>query len=119
MSEEQGQPVSVGVVFERFPASVRGAVVVRGLDSEPHQIHLDSAEVVEADRIDHHVSWVAAENATLDVAPHGEVLIPFDIPFAGLPPGSYCVMAEVLVDGSARIRGPEGGGKRFSVRRSS
>ena len=115
---EQEQPVSVGVVFERFPASVRGAVVVRGLDSQPHQIHLDSAEVVEAERIDRHVSWVSAENATLDVAPHGEVLIPFDIPFASLPPGSYCVVAEVLVDGSTRIRGPEDGGKRFSVRRS-
>ena len=118
MSEERGEPVSVGVVFERFPASVRGAVVVRGLDSDPHQVHLDSAEVVVADHIDRHVSWVSAENATLDVAPHGEVLIPFDIPFAGLPPGSYCVMAEVLVDGSVRIRGPEGGGKRFTVRRS-
>lgn len=117
MSEQQ-QPVSVGVVFERFPASVRGAVVVRALDSDPHQIYLDSAEVVEADRPDRHVSWVSAERATLDVAPHGEVLIPFDIPFSGLPPGAYCVVAEVLVDGGARIRGPEGGGKRFTVRRS-
>jgi hypothetical protein len=113
------QPVSVDVVFERFPASVRGAVVVRALDSEPHQIALDSAEVVEAEKVNRHVSPVSAEQATIDIAPHGEVLIPFDIPFAGLPPGSYCVLAEVVVDGSVRIRGPEGGGKRFSVRRST
>ena len=116
---EQEQPVSVDVVFERFPASVRGAVVVRALDSEPHQISLDSAEVVEAGKLNRHVSPVGAEQATIDVAPHGEVLIPFDIPFSGLPPGSYCVLAEVVVDGSLRIRGPEGGGKRFSVRRST
>lgn len=117
MSEQE--PISVDVVFERFPASVRGAVVVRALDSEPHQIYLQGAEVVEAERVDRAVSPVSAEQATIDVAPHGEVLIPFDIPFAALPPGSYCVMAEVLVDGSARVRGPEGGGKRFSVRKSS
>ncbi len=116
MSEER--PVSVDVVFERFPASVRGAVVVRGLDREPHQVRLDSASVVQAERLGHQVSPVSAEHATVDIAPHGEVLIPFDIPFAALPPGSYCVVAEVLVDGGTRIRGPEGGGKRFSVRRS-
>lgn len=113
------QPISVDVVFERFPASVRGAVVVRAQDSEPHQIALDSAEVVEAERPARHVSPVSAEQATIDIAPHGEVLIPFDIPFAGLPPGSYCVVAEVVVDGSVRVRGPEGGGKRFSVRRAT
>lgn len=112
-------PISVDVVFERFPASVRGAVVVRALDSEPHQIYLEAAEVVEAEKLSRTVGPVSAEQATIDVAPHGEVLIPFDIPFASLPPGSYCVMAEVLVDGSSRVRGPEGGGKRFSVRKSS
>ena len=117
MSEER--PISVDVVFERFPASVRGAVVVRALDSEPHQIYLEAAEVVDAENPTRVVSPVSADQATIDVAPHGEVLIPFDIPFASLPPGAYCVMAEVLVDGSARIRGPEGGGKRFSVRKSS
>jgi len=113
------QPIKVDVVFERFPASVRGAVVVRALDSEPHQIYLEAAEVVDAERLSRTVGPVSAEQATIDVAPHGEVLIPFDIPFNALPPGAYCVMAEVLVDGRERVRGPEGGGKRFSVRRSS
>ena len=117
MSERR--PVSVDVVFERFPASVRGAVVVRTLDSEPHQIRLESADVVDAERPTRHVSPVSAERATIDVAPHGEVLIPFDVPFSDLPPGAYCVVAEVVVDGSVRVRGPEDGGKRFSVRRSS
>jgi hypothetical protein len=115
---EEG-PISVDVVFERFPASVRGAVVVRALDSEPHQIYLEAAEVVDAEKLGRSVGPVSAEQATIDVAPHGEVLIPFDIPFASLPPGAYCVMAEVLVDGRSRVRGPEGGGKRFSVRKSS
>ena len=50
------------------------------------------------------------------MAPHGEVLIPFDIPFGGLDRGSYRIRAEVLVDGATTVTGPEGGGKRFSVR---
>ena len=61
------------------------------------------------------VQAVAAEPATIDVAPHREVLIPFDVPFAGLDSGWYCVVAEVEVDGSARLRGPQDGGKRFVV----
>lgn len=46
-------------------------------------------------------------------------LIPFDIPFVPFPPRAKCVMAAVLVDVSVRVRGLEGGGNRFSVRRSS
>jgi hypothetical protein len=114
LSEAAG-PVSVDTVFDRFPASVRGAVVVRGLDREPHQIRLVAAEVVPAHDLARGVHPVAAERATVDVAPHREVLIPFDVPFAGLEPGWYCVVAEVEVDGRARLRGPEDGGKRFVV----
>lgn len=111
-------PVSVEVVFDRFPASVRGAVVVRGRDSEPHQIRLAGVDVVHPDALDRPVRPVEMDDATVDIPPHREVLIPFDIPFPGLDPGPYCVVAEVVVDGSARVRGPEGGGKRFTVPKS-
>jgi hypothetical protein len=115
LSEAHERPVSVETVFDRFPASVRGAVVVRALDREPHQIRLVAADVVTAHDLVRPVQPVAAERATVDVAPHREVLIPFDVPFAGLDPGWYCVVAEVEVDGTARLRGPEDGGKRFVV----
>jgi hypothetical protein len=105
----------VDTVFDRFPASVRGAVVVRALDREPHQIRLIGAEVVAAHDLGRTIQPVSAEHATVDVAPHREVLIPFDVPFAGLGPGWYCVVAEVEVDGGAHLRGPEDGGKRFVV----
>jgi hypothetical protein len=108
-------PVGVGVVFDTFPASVRGAVVVRGQDPEPHQIRMSGASVVEAHAPGRAVRPISVEEAVVDVAPHGEVLIPFDVPFAELRPGWYCVSADVLVDGSLRVRGPEGGGKRFVV----
>jgi hypothetical protein len=114
LSEAAG-PVSVDTVFDRFPASVRGAVVVRGLDRQPHQIRLVGAEVVPAHDLARGVHPVAAEGATVDVPPHREVLIPFDVPFAGLEPGWYCVVAEVEIDGGTHLRGPEDGGKRFVV----
>ena len=114
----QDVPVSVEVVFDRFPASVRGAVVVRGQDSEPHQIRLAAADVVPPDALDRPVREIGLDPTTVDLAPHREVLIPFDIPFVGLDPGAYCVVAEVVVDGRTRVRGPDGGGKRFTVPRS-
>lgn len=106
--------VSIGIVFERFPASVRGAVVVRGTDRDPHQIRLAEADVVEAHAPGRAVARIAVDPVTVDVAPRGEVLIPFDVPLAGLPPGWYAVAAEVIVDGQSRVRGPEDG-KRFLV----
>ncbi len=118
MAEEPGPPVSVEVVFDRFPASVRGAVVVRGMDSEPHQVELSGADVVLPDALDRPVREIDIDRTTIDIAPHREVLIPFDIPFVGLDPGSYCISAEVHVDASTRVRGPDGGSKRFTVPRS-
>jgi hypothetical protein len=115
LTEESTGPVTVGTVFDRFPASVRGAVVVRAEDREPHQIRLVAVRVVHAHDLSKEVHRAGIEEATVDVAPHKEVLIPFDVPFAEVGPGWFCVVAEVDVDGGLRITGPEGGGKRFSV----
>jgi hypothetical protein len=115
LSDEPSPPVSVGTVFDRFPASVRGAVVVRAQDHEPHQIRLLAVRVAQAHDPAKDVHRAAVDEATVDVAPHKEVLIPFDVPFAELGPGWFCVLADVEVDGSLRMTGPEGGGKRFGV----
>lgn len=113
LSEE---PVSIEVVFERFPASVRGAVVVRGLDPDPHQVALTEAEVVELRTPSRPVRPVSVDRVTVDIAPRGEVLLPYDIPFAGLQPGWYALVAEVRVDGQRRVRGPaDVAEKRFVV----
>lgn len=105
-------PVSVDAVFERFPASVRGAVVIRGADPEPHQIRLEGASVV--DPRGKAVQEVALEETVVDISPRGEILVPFDIPFASLEPGWYGVRTEVEVDGRSRVKGPESV-KRFLV----
>lgn len=109
------EPVSVGVVFERFPASVRGALVFRGLDPEPHQVALSEARVVELRAPGRASRSVEVGPVTVDVAPRGEVLVPFDVPFQDLGPGWYAVTAEVVVDGQLRVRGPNAPAGRFAV----
>lgn len=107
--------VSVDAVFERFPASVRGAVVVRGVDQDPHQVRLKEARVVEASVPARPVLALGLGDVTVDVAPRGRVMIPFEVPFAELAPGWYAVRAEVEIDGRERLRGPEDPQRRFCV----
>jgi hypothetical protein len=107
-------PVTVGVVFERFPASIRGAVVVRGADPDPHQVGLVQAWVAEAHAWSRTTHPVAVDPVVVDLAPRAEVMIPFDVPLGAMRPGWYVVAAEVDVDGQERVRGPEDG-KRFLV----
>jgi hypothetical protein len=115
LTEEPTGPVSVGTVFDRFPASVRGAVVITGGDREPHQVRLLRVRVVQAHDISKEIRRASVEETTVDVAPHGEVLIPFDVSFTETGPGWFCVTAEVEVDGALRVTGPDTGGKRFGV----
>jgi hypothetical protein len=107
--------VAVRTVFERFPASVRGAVAVRGADADPHQVTVSGAAVVELGAPSRGVRDVSVQQATVDIAPHREVLIPFEIPLAGLDPGWYGVMAEVLVDGAQTVKGPQEHARKFLI----
>jgi hypothetical protein len=81
--------------------------VVRGGDPEPHQIRLHELSVTEAHALTRVAHPVPTGSVTVDVVPRGEVLIPFDVPFSDLLPGWYTVVAEVVVDGQRRVRGPD------------
>lgn len=102
-------------VFERFPASVRGAVVVRGRDRDPHQVRLLDARVHEVRAPAHPLRSLELGDVVVDVAPKREVMIPFEVSFASLDPGWYEVVAEVEVDGQERVKGPEEPRIRFVV----
>jgi hypothetical protein len=104
---DTGSAIAVDVVFERFPASIRGAVVVRGRDPEPHQIRLEELAVVEAHRPGRLAHEVPTGTVTVDVVPRGEVLVPFDVAFSELQPGWYSVAARVVVDGQREVQGPD------------
>lgn len=99
-------PAAVDVVFERFPASVRGAVIVRGLDGDPHQVAISDIAAVEAADPSRLRTSVGAEHVVVDVTPRGEVVVPFDVPFASLQPAWYRIEVAALVDGQRRVQGP-------------
>jgi hypothetical protein len=102
--------ISVRARFERFPATVKGAFILRGEDGDPHQVELRGGTVVglgSAVRVP-----MPVPPASLDVAPRRDVFVPFEVPLGELEPGWYTLEADLEVDGV-----PEAfdGGRRFSV----
>ncbi len=102
--------VSFRAHFERFPASVKGAFVLRAADGDPHQVRISVARVREvagsAGRT------IDVEPLTLDVAPNLDTFVPFEFGLTELTAGWYTLECEVAIDGSAATVRP---GERFSV----
>lgn len=102
--------VSIRAHFERFPATIKGAFVLRGDDADPHQVRIDAARVAElAGRAG---QPMGVEAVTLDVAPHLDLFVPFEVPLLDLAPGWYRLELDVTVDGDAGVVHP---GDRFVV----
>ena len=71
------EPISVRARFERFPATVKGAFIIRGEDRDPHQVVFREARVVAIGGAQTHP--IAMAVATLDVAPRRDVFVPFEM----------------------------------------
>jgi hypothetical protein len=102
--------VSIRAHFERFPATVKGAFVVRGEDPNPHQVAISSARCVSADGAAERP--IGLEAVTLDVAPHVNVFVPFELSVSDLAPGWYELVCETKLDGTDATFP---GGRRFVV----
>ena len=92
-------PVSVRARFERFPATVKGAFILRGEDADPHQVVFREANVVGLGL--GVTKPMPMTSATLDVAPHRDVFVPFEMPVSELEPGWYTMTCDLEVDGVA------------------
>jgi hypothetical protein len=103
-------PVSVRARFERFPATVKGAFVIRGEDADPHQVSILAGRVVRLPGAA--VRDLPLGPVTLDAPPHQDVFVPFEASIADLDPGWYGFQVELEVDGS---RHDYSGDRRFSV----
>jgi len=103
-------PISVRARFERFPATVKGAFILRGEDGDPHQVVFHEVRVVGVAGQGSRPISVAAE--TLDVAPRHDVFVPFELVITELEPGWYGFECEVDVDGVRQIYPGE---RRFAV----
>jgi hypothetical protein len=96
--------------FERFPASVKGAFVLRAADGDPHQVRIDVAKVREV--VGSTGRTIDVEPVTLDVAPNLDTFVPFEFALTELSAGWYTLECEVAVDGSPATVRP---GDRFAV----
>ncbi|HEX8100664.1 MAG TPA: hypothetical protein VF660_10755, partial [Actinomycetota bacterium] len=94
----EGGPISVQTRFERFPAAVKGAFVMRGADGNPHAVRVDSA------RVQRFPSGAgtpfSVEERLLDANPIRDLFVPFEAPVLDLPPGWYVIESSIQVDGA-------------------
>ena len=104
------QLVAIRAHFEKFPATVKGAFVLRSADRDPHQVVIRSARVVELS--DAGSQPIDVQETTLDVAPKLDFFVPFEFPVTELGAGWYCLETEVDVDGVPQVVRPD---RRFSM----
>ena len=90
-------PIRVQTRFERFPASIRGAFVMRGADGNPHTVRIESARMLRVP--DGPDKPVAVEDRSFDVAPVLDLFVPFEVGVADVEPGWYRVECRAKVDG--------------------
>jgi hypothetical protein len=102
--------VTVRARFERFPATLKGAFILRGEDPDPHQVVLHGARAVRVGGGQERP--VGLIDTTLDIAPKQDVFVPFETSVAELEPGWYDLACDLDVDGVARTYD---GGRRFVV----
>ena len=103
-------PLSIRARFERFPATLKGAFIIRGEDANPHQVVLRGARVVGVPGGEGRS--IAIAGSTLDIVPRQDVFVPFEAGVAELDPGWYDLECDVDVDG---VSATYPGGKRFPV----
>jgi hypothetical protein len=102
--------ISVRTRFERFPATLKGAFILRGEDRDPHQVILQAARTESLDgRVQR---ALPVGEATLDIVPRRDLFVPFEVSVSDLDPGWYELVCDLRVDGvSATYRGD----RRFAV----
>ena len=104
------EPLSFRAHLERFPASIKGAFVLRASDGDPHQLRLERARI--ADLSGGPARPMEVEAAVLDVAPTLDTFVPFEFPITELPSGWYRLECDVAIDGVAQVVRP---GQPFSI----
>jgi hypothetical protein len=102
--------LSVRARFERFPATLKGAFIIRGEDPDPHQVILGPARIVPLTGGEGRA--IAIAESTLDIAPKQDVFVPFETSVGELEPGWYDLECEVEVDG---VRRAYPSGRPFAV----
>jgi hypothetical protein len=93
--------VAIRAHFEKFPATVKGAFVLRSADRDPHQVVIRGARVTELSGGG--AQPLELQPATLDVAPKLDFFVPFEFPVTEMSAGWYCLETDVDVDGVSEV----------------
>ncbi len=102
--------MTVRARFERFPATVKGAFVLRGEDRDPHLVSFVEGRVAAVQGRD--ATPISMDRAVVDVPPHQDVFLPFEFSVTDLEPGWYGLECDLEVDG---VSATYPGGRRFAV----
>jgi hypothetical protein len=102
--------ISIRAHYERFPATIKGAFVLRGEGRDPRQVRIEDARVIEVSGGGSQP--LTMEPVTLEVAPHLDLFVPFEVPLTELGAGWYSLECDVVVDGVPDVVHP---GDRFPV----
>jgi hypothetical protein len=100
--------IAIRAKYERFPAAVKGALLLRGADGLPHQVRLVDARALELS--DGAPQVVLLEPVVLEISPTQETFVPFEISTIDIPSGWYQLTCDVVIDGEPRSYRP---GDRF------
>ncbi len=96
------QAVLVQTRYDRFPATVKGAFVLRGGDANPHLVRVVRASI---DSVSGGTAKdIAMGNVDVDVAPGRDLFVPFETGITELEPGWYVIATELLIDGGTSER---------------
>ncbi len=102
--------VALRAAYERFPAAIKGAFLLRGADGLPHQVRIESARATDvAGRVS---APIAIEPSIIEVSPTMDTFVPFEVPTLDLASGWYQLGCDVQVDGVAHVAHP---GARFLI----
>ena len=102
--------VAIRAAYERFPASVKGAFLLRGADGMPHQVRIEAARAAEC--AGRGGETIGIETMVLEVAPTMDTFVPFEVSTMDMASGWYQLECDVVVDGTASVARP---GDRFAI----
>jgi hypothetical protein len=94
---ESPPPVDVKTRFDQFPATIKGAFVMRGADGNPHAVDLQECAIERLPSGPGGRS-VPMGDLRVNVGPLRDLFVPFEIGVADLEPGWYALRATVRVD---------------------
>ena len=94
--------VLVQTRYDRFPATVKGAFVLRGGDANPHLARLVRAGI---DLVpEGQVKEIPMGDIRVDVAPAKDLYVPFEVGITDLNPGWFVIASDMQIDGGDVLR---------------